>query len=190
MVDPQNDNAKLVAFAFGWRGLLHLGDLSRWRTTYLTPQKEKRRWGEAVAWYEIATWVNPKYGDGHNGLGSVYLADESYLRAIYHLYRSLGATHPFPQAKKNLDLAYKKMGPGNPDPEQDLVSLFLSFHAIAHQTDVVEFGDQNLESVQQVILSRTAEQLRERKMSESVLRMLTMINLSAGWLNDPKNEGV
>ena len=91
----------------GFRSLIQLGDLSRYRETELA--KEKPEWAPAIGYYDLARFLIPSSGISYNQLAIIALSDDNLFRAIYWLFRALFAETPHPQADQNLRRAFSKV---------------------------------------------------------------------------------
>ncbi|KAL8946260.1 MAG: hypothetical protein Q9222_007320 [Ikaeria aurantiellina] len=92
--------------------LVHLGDLSRYRESELNVKGKAKNWGPAIGNYDLAIAIYPSSGIPHNQLAIIQKFQGDHARALYHLYRTLGAVEPPPTALDNLHIQLKKMREG------------------------------------------------------------------------------
>ncbi len=173
--------------------LIHLGDLSRYRETEL--QSKERNWGPAKGYYDLATAIDPSSGASYNQLAVIALDDGDHLRAVYYLYRALMVENPFPTARGNLVLEFKKILDRQKKqtliPPQDagkpgvgLQAWFVVFHASCYKG--IEFKERG--DLENEILSQLAVDLKERPL-DSTLSKFTLINIAAEHLARQRREG-
>jgi hypothetical protein len=163
--------------------LIRLGDLSRYRETELA--SNKRNWGPAIGYYDLASVIHPASGASHNQLAVIALADGNHFRATYHLYRALSAHHPHPSAKGNLEIEFKKVmnlwvkreliRPEDQGiPGKALAPWFVYLHAQCYKGNDFPEHDE-LESE---VMSHLAVDIRERS-HEGTLQKFCLVNIAA-----------
>lgn len=163
--------------------LIRLGDLSRYRETELA--SNKRNWGPAIGYYDLASVIYPASGASHNQLAVIALADGNHFRATYHLYRALSAHNPHPSAKGNLEIEFKKVMNAwakreliRPEdqgiPGKALAPWFVYLHAQCYKGDDFPEHDE-LESE---VMSQLAVDIRERS-HEGTLQKFCLVNIAA-----------
>lgn len=173
--------------------LIRLGDLSRYRETGL--QTQKRNWAPAVGYYDLATAIKPSSGASHNQLAAIALADDSHLRALYHLYRALSAHVHHARARENLEIQFKKildrknkgqLFPQPPDqqPGDVLQASFLYFHARLHGG--ASFPEH--EELENDILTDLSVKLKESHLN-GLLDKFTLSNIAAQHLANIEATG-
>ncbi len=163
--------------------LIRLGDLSRYRETELA--NNKRNWGPAIGYYDLASVIYPASGASHNQLAVIALADGNHFRATYHLYRALSAHNPHPSAKGNLEIEFKKVMNAwakreliRPEdqgiPGKALAPWFVYLHAQCYKGNDFPEHDE-LESE---VMSQLAVDIRERS-HEGTLQKFCLVNIAA-----------
>lgn len=163
--------------------LIRLGDLSRYRETELA--SNKRNWGPAIGYYDLASVIHPASGASHNQLAVIALADGNHFRATYHLYRALSAHNPHPSAKGNLEIEFKKVmnlwvkreliRPEDQGiPGKALAPWFVYLHAQCYKGNDFPEHDE-LESE---VMSQLAVDIRERS-HEGTLQKFCLVNIAA-----------
>jgi hypothetical protein len=167
--------------------LIQLGDLSRYRESELGDEK-KRNWGPAVGYYDLAAEIYPDSGHSHNQLAVVAREDGNHFRAVYHIYRSLGSKFPYPQAKQNLEVEFKRIVSAwdkgeliqkrslsdSNNPGHALIAWFVRLHSKCYKGEDFKEHDE-LESE---VLSHLAIELKEHSL-DSILQKIILINLAA-----------
>lgn len=88
----------------GHETLLHLGDLSRWRYQSQIGKTGEAEWRNAAQYYQLANEVLPNSGFGKHQEAVLALGANKYFYALTHLYQSLCAGAPHPEASQNLDI--------------------------------------------------------------------------------------
>lgn len=84
--------------------MIYLGDLSRYREFGRTT----KNYGPAIGYYTLAKELLPTSGNSHNQLAVMAMDEGSLLSALYHLYRAVSVSEPFPEADRNLTKSFKK----------------------------------------------------------------------------------
>ncbi|KAF2683675.1 hypothetical protein K458DRAFT_389592 [Lentithecium fluviatile CBS 122367] len=166
--------------------LIQLGDLSRYRESELGDEKN-RNWGPAKGYYDLAGEIYPDSGHSHNQLAVVAREDGNHFRAVYHLYRSLASKSPYPQAKQNLELEFKrivsawekgeliqKRNSADSNPGHALIAWFVRLHSKCYKGEDFKEHDE-LESE---VLSHLAIEIKEHSL-DSILQKIILINLAA-----------
>ncbi|KAL4966820.1 uncharacterized protein BDV14DRAFT_188744 [Aspergillus stella-maris] len=172
--------------------LIRLGDLSRYRETELVTKE--RNWGPAIGYYDLATVIYPASGASHNQLAVIALADANHLRATYHLYRALSAQEPYPTAKGNLEIEFRKvMGlwakreliqPEDAGiPGRSLAPWFVYLHAQCYRG--VDFPEHD--ELESEVLNQLAVDLKERSL-EGTLQKFCLINIAAEEFSRTRSE--
>ncbi|KAI9669795.1 MAG: hypothetical protein M1829_005050 [Trizodia sp. TS-e1964] len=166
------------------QSLVRLGDLSRYRETELTDKD--RNWGPATGYYDLAGAIYPASGASHNQLAVIALADGSHLRSTFHLYRALAVEEPYPTARPNLELEFKKIllawekgelitntaGPNGQG--RALIAWFVRLHARCYKGE--EFSEHD--ELENEVLSQLMVELKERPL-DGILQKFVLINVSA-----------
>ena len=163
--------------------LVRLGDLSRYRETELV--SKDRNWGPAIGYYDLASTINPRSGASQNQLAVIALHDGNYLRALYHLYRALSVEEPYPTARSNLEIEFKKIlnaqrkgelltPQDGSTPGEALKAWFTYLHARCYKGE--EFAQHD--ELENEVLSQLAIDLKERSL-ESILQKLVITNVAA-----------
>ncbi|KAI9843450.1 MAG: hypothetical protein M1837_006296 [Sclerophora amabilis] len=165
--------------------LVRLGDLSRYRETEIVTKN--RNWGPAIGYYDLAGAIRPGSGASHNQLAVIALADGNHLRATYHLYRALAVKEPYPSAKNNLEIEFKKVlaawdkgelitnGPSQDgNSSKALLAWFVRLHARCYKGE--DFAEHD--ELENEVLSQLAVDLKERSL-ENTLHKFVLINISA-----------
>ncbi|CAO2652444.1 Nn.00g007270.m01.CDS01 [Neocucurbitaria sp. VM-36] len=168
--------------------LIQLGDLSRYRETELVEKDKERNWGPAKGYYGLAAEIHPDSGHAQNQLAVISREDGDHFRSVYHLYRSLASKLPYPQAKANLELEFKrviaawdkgqlinnhKTSDGN-NAGRALIAWFIRLHSRIYKGE--EFAAH--EELEGEVLSHLAIELKERPL-DSILTKIILINLAA-----------
>jgi hypothetical protein len=168
--------------------LIHLGDLSRYRETELVDKDDKERnWGPAKGYYGLAAEIYPDSGHAHNQLAVISREDGDHFRSVYHLYRSLATKIPYPQAKANLELEFKrvisawekgqlinnhKSFEGNKSGRA-LIAWFIRLHSRIYKGEEFAAHDE----LEGEVLSHLAIELKERPL-DSILTKIILINFA------------
>ncbi|KAI8231433.1 Protein SMG7 [Colletotrichum sp. SAR 10_96] len=113
--------------------LIHLGDLSRYRTQ----NRPKVPYEAALVYYSLAHDIIPTSGFAHHQMGIIYLDEKKHLDIIYHFYRALAIEEPHPMATQNLEAELKTVQQpstparraGPPDPQEAFVLWFVRLHS-------------------------------------------------------------
>ncbi|KAL8869013.1 MAG: hypothetical protein Q9174_004590 [Haloplaca sp. 1 TL-2023] len=182
--DPKLHNDILMSCH---RTLIHLGDLSRYRTSELDTKKEKD-WGPAIGYYDLAIAIYPSSGVSYNQLAIISKAQGDRTRTLYNLYRALSAYEPPATAFNNLDLELKKIregktpqtGKGFDDglessQSANLQRWFPLLHACYFDSDAS--GD--YETLEGKMLSCLVAGLRERSLKTTAVNRLAVSNIAA-----------
>ncbi|KAL3446264.1 hypothetical protein BJX65DRAFT_279892 [Aspergillus insuetus] len=173
--------------------LIRLGDLSRYRETELVTKD--RNWGPAIGYYDLATAIYPTSGASHNQLAVIALADANHLRATYHLYRALVAQEPYPAAKGNLEIEFRKVMslwakrelivPEDAGiPGRALAPWFVYLHAQCYRG--VDFPEHD--ELESEVLNQLAVDLKERSL-EGTLQKFCLINIAAEDFSRTRSDG-
>lgn len=124
--------------------------------------------------------------------------DGNHFRAVYHIYRSLGSKYPYPQAKQNLEVEFKrivsawekgelikKRNPSdNSNPGHALIAWFVRLHSKCYKGEDFKEHDE-LESE---VLSHLAIELKEHSL-DSILQKIILINLAAEYFASVQMSG-
>ncbi|KAL8710971.1 MAG: hypothetical protein Q9220_004570 [cf. Caloplaca sp. 1 TL-2023] len=182
------------------QALIHLGDLSRYRESELNPKGKAKNWGPAIDYYNLAKEIDPSSGIPHNQLAIVYKAQGEHARALYHLYRTLGAAEPLPTALDNLHIQLKKMREAW---EQDLQqnadeglkeNLSSSLECSSSLLHSLYFGQKNIdgcEESERKMLGQLVTGLQEPSLETACISRLMLSNIAAdfvagdSWQGDP-----
>ncbi|KAL2852912.1 hypothetical protein BJY01DRAFT_259510 [Aspergillus pseudoustus] len=191
-VKPSESLRKLI-LASCHATLIRLGDLSRYRETELVTKD--RNWGPAIGYYDLATAIYPTSGASHNQLAVIALADANHLRATYHLYRALVAQEPYPAAKGNLEIEFRKVMslwakrelivPEDAGiPGRALAPWFVYLHAQCYRG--VDFPEHD--ELENEVLNQLAVDLKERSL-EGTLQKFCLINIAAEDFSRTRSDG-
>jgi hypothetical protein len=110
------DTARIDAVAAGvkkqvltsaYLTLNYLGDLWRYRTQL--KHAERRKYDAALAYYRLATDLDPRSGYAYHQMGVIFLEQDKHFDIVYHFYRSLAAEEPHPNAAKNLESEFNRV---------------------------------------------------------------------------------
>jgi hypothetical protein len=169
--------------------LLRLGDLSRYRNEIRT---KDRSWEPALGYYSLAGNLCPDSGSSHNQIAVIALADQNHLEALYHLYRAIAIEEPYPMAKGNLEIEFKKITAAwekkpishtKLSSEATLVLWFVRLHAKFYRG--IDFpGHKELEDE---VLSRLADLLKGQSF-EVTLEKLVIINIAAEYFATERSQ--
>ncbi|RDW89348.1 hypothetical protein BP6252_01380 [Coleophoma cylindrospora] len=159
--------------------LLHLGDLSRYRNLL---RVKDRSWETALTYYRLACELHPNSGSSQNQMAVIALADQNHLDALYYLYRAIAVEDPYPLAKANIEIEFKKIlnawekGPtAKGDNAATLVLWFVRLHAKFYKG--VDFATR--EELENEVLHQLAVQLKEDRTIEATLERFVIINVAA-----------
>lgn len=180
-----------------YQTLIQLGDLSRYRETELGDDKE-RKWGPAIGYYNLAADIYPDSGHSHNQLAVIAREDGNHFRAVYHIYRSLASKHPYPQAKSNLELEFKRIVAAwekgelinshrtadGTNSARALNAWFVRLHSKCYKGEEFKEHDE----LEGEVLSQLAVELKERSL-EGVLQKIILINLAAEYFSTVQLQG-
>jgi len=165
--------------------LLRLGDLSRYRNEI---RVKDRSWEPALGYYSLAGNLCPDSGSSHHQIAVVALADQDHLDALYHLHRAIAINEPYPMAKSNLEIEFKKILAAwekKPVPHAKLsneATLTLWFVRLQSKfykgADFVGNTHQELEDE---VLSRLTRLLREQSF-ETTLEKIVITSIAAEYL--------
>jgi hypothetical protein len=170
--------------------LLHLGDLSRYRNEIRT---KDRSWESSIAYYRLAGDLCPDSGSSHNQMAVIALADGNHLDVLYNLYRAIAVNEPYPAARKNLEVEFKKITTSweknappqmRKDSEATLILWFVRLHAKLYKGEDFSTYDE-LESE---VLSRLAILLKEQSF-QVTLEKFVLTNIAAGYLAALRVQG-
>ncbi|KAK3380030.1 hypothetical protein B0T24DRAFT_590544 [Lasiosphaeria ovina] len=175
-------DAKLVT-ASCHKTLVHLGDLSRYRTLM---RSKERRWDIALAYYALANELIPESGLAHHQCGVIYDETKNHLELVYHLYCAMACAEPHPNAPANLerefrDLREQKAGSAKGATDA-LVSWFVKLHAFYFKGE--EFpGRKELESEVDhrlaMAMKSTAQSEATQSGTDMGLLKMVLININA-----------
>jgi len=112
--------------------LNYLGDLWRYRTQL--HRLERRKYDAALAYYRLATDLDPRSGYASHQMGVIFLEQERHFDIVYHFYRSLAAEEPHPNAAKNLESEFNRVlkssaSPRGHGPHHALQDWIVRLHA-------------------------------------------------------------
>lgn len=178
--------------------LIQLGDLSRYRETELVEKDKERNWGPAKGYYGLAAEIYSESGHAQNQLAVISREDGDHFRSVYHLYRSLASKLPYPQAKANLELEFKrviaawdkgqlinnhKAGDGSP-AGRALIAWFIRLHSRIYKGEEFAAHDE----LEGEVLSHLAIELKERPL-DSILTKIILINLASEYFATVQMQG-
>lgn len=177
--------------------LIQLGDLSRYRETELGDDKD-RNWGPAIGYYGLAAEIYPDSGHSHNQLAVIAREDGNHFRSVYHIYRSLASKHPYPQAKQNLEVEFKRIvhawekgelinnhkSPDGNAASRALIAWFVRLHSKCYKGEEFKEHDE----LEGEVLSHLAIELKEHSL-DSVLQKIVLINLAAEYFASVQMKG-
>ncbi|KAL6707530.1 hypothetical protein ACN47E_004100 [Coniothyrium glycines] len=179
--------------------LIQLGDLSRYRETELVDKDKERNWGPAKGYYGLAAEIYPDSGHAQNQLAVISREDGDHFRSVYHLYRSLASKQPYPQAKANLELEFKRVIAAwdkgqliNSQTSTDgtgagwaLIAWFIRLHSRIYKGEEFAAHDE----LEGEVLSHVAIELKERPL-DSILSKIILINLAAEYFATVQMQSV
>lgn len=156
-----------------------------------------RNWGPAIGYYELACTIYPESGTAHNQLAVIALADGNHLRATYHLYRALAVEEPYPSAKGNLEIEFKKIiaawrrgelivkgSARDGNAGKAFSAWFVLLHARCYKGE--QFAEH--EELENEFLSRLTINLKERSLNH-VLNRFILINIAAEYFAGVRVQG-
>ncbi|TDZ87642.1 Protein SMG7 [Colletotrichum sidae] len=158
--------------------LIHLGDLSRYRTKART----KVPYEAALTYYSLAHDIIPTSGFGHHQMGIIFLEEKKDLDIIYHFYRSLAIEEPHPMAAQNLEAELKTVQQpstparraGPPDPQEAFILWFVRLHAYFYKGEPFpqhkELEDEVIHRLEMAIKANNTREL---------LQKMVLLNISA-----------
>lgn len=178
--------------------LIQLGDLSRYRETERGDDKD-RNWGPAIGYYELAAEIYPESGHPHNQLAVIAREDGNHFRSVYHIYRSLASKQPYPQAKQNLELEFKRIvsawekgelinnhkSPDGGAVGRALIAWFVRLHGKCYKGEEFKEHDE----LEGEVLSHLALELKEHSL-DIILRRIILINLAAEYFSTVQMQGM
>ncbi|CAI6336548.1 unnamed protein product [Periconia digitata] len=177
--------------------LIQLGDLSRYRETELGDDKD-RNWGPAIGYYGLAADIYPDSGHSHNQLAVIAREDGNHFRSVYHIYRSLSSKIPYPQAKQNLEVEFKRIvhawdkgelinnqrSPDGNAVSRALIAWFVRLHSKCYKGEEFKEHDE----LEGEVLSHLAIELKEHSL-DSILQKIILINLAAEYFASFQMKG-
>ena len=180
--DPINASSELQQLidASCYATLLHLGDLSRYRNEIRT---KDRSWEPALGYYNLASNLCPDNGSAHNQVAVIALSEQNHLDAVYNLYRAIAIQEPYPLAKGNLEIEFKKIATAwerkpvfrtKLGGTETLILWFVRLHARFYKG--VEFSTQH--ELEQTVLTGLTR-LLDNLDSEIILEKFVIINIAA-----------
>jgi hypothetical protein len=118
--------------------LLHLGDLSRYRTQ---AKHKNSRYETALTYYSLAYHLNPQSGFAYHQMGIVHLDQGNHLDIVYNFYRSWAVDVPHPNAKTNLEAEFKalhlpnssRLRNASPGAQDAFSMWFVRLHALFYK---------------------------------------------------------
>ncbi|KAF9875494.1 hypothetical protein CkaCkLH20_06875 [Colletotrichum karsti] len=161
--------------------LIHLGDLSRYRTQ-IRPKVPSEA---ALTYYSLAHDIIPTSGFAHHQMALVYLEEKKHLDIIYHFYRALAIEEPHPVAESNLESELKavqqpstparRTGPPRPPgPQEAFVSWFVSLHAHFYKGEpFAQHQELEKEVIHRLEMAIKSPDTRE------MLQKMVLLNISA-----------
>jgi hypothetical protein len=130
--------------------------------------------------------LDPTDGQSWNQLAVISLEDNDYLRAIYHLYRSLSTTKPPPATSTNLEVTYRKilkqqkrgedLTQGQSPHLAPLAAICLAYHAKCHLD--LEFDDPEEQELRRAFIDVFRTSLPSGQI-DSTYRKICLINFAA-----------
>lgn len=138
----------------------------------------------------------PTSGTSYNQLAVLALADQNHFQGVYYLHRALTVENPFPTARRNLELEFKKIlahksdqgrsVPQNTDEYSlQLQSQFVKFHAKCYEGIDVD----DLTKLENEILNQLGIHLKEN-LQHDVLTRLCLTNIAAEHVAGAKTTGM
>lgn len=178
------------------QSLIQLGDLSRYREKELV--EKDRNWGPAIGYYGLAAEIYPDSGQSHNQQAVIAREDANHFRSTYHLYRSLASKEPHPQAKRNLEIEFKKIisawqkgelinnhqSPDGSTTGRALIAWFIRLHSKCYKGQ--EFAQHD--ELENEVLTQLVIELKERPL-DGVLQKIILINLAAEYFSTVQMRG-
>ena len=156
--------------------LVHLGDLSRYRTD---ARPNDRHWSGALTYYALANDLIPESGYGHHQCGVIYLKTGNHLEVVYHFYRALVGEKRHPHALTNLDVQFKRLrlGKAGVASNDAMISWFVKLHANYFQGDPFS-GQKELEDEVDTRLAMALKNGHQADLDMDLLKMI-LINILA-----------
>lgn len=158
--------------------LIYLGDLSRYRELQAGHRDGKHDWGPALGYYQFARRLLPDAGVPMNQLAVVATYGGNVLASTYYFHRAICAVDPFPAARNNLAVAYKKILDKNKDEKGVELNSFIKVHANLSLDDKYVCTKKE----QQELLSSVRNSITERTISGETLCQLVCVNFAALYL--------
>ncbi|KAF6824631.1 Protein SMG7 [Colletotrichum plurivorum] len=167
--------------------LIHLGDLSRYRTQ----ARPKVPYEAALTYYSLAHDIIPTSGYAHHQMGIIYLTEKKHLDIIYHFYRAIAIEEPHPIASQNLESELKDVvqlssqskltlqstsgrRTGPPDPQDPFMLWFVTLHAYFYKgepfTQHKELEDEVISRLEMAIKATN---------TRDMLQKMVLLNISA-----------
>lgn len=146
-------------------------------------ESKNRKWDRAIKYYTLACSINPNLGIAHNQLAVIALAEGDHLHATYRLYRALSASEPYPTARGNLEIEFRKILAASKKGElfssgednSALVSSFVYLHSQCYKG--LEFTEHD--ELENEILRQITVDLKERSLGVKLLQKFCLINIAA-----------
>ncbi|KAL8942095.1 MAG: hypothetical protein Q9216_001861 [Gyalolechia sp. 2 TL-2023] len=170
------------------RTLIRLGDLSRYRESEIDAKKNKKNWGPALGYYDLAIAIYPQSGIPYNQLAIISKNEGDHARALYHLYRAQSALEPPPTAFANLELEFKKIRDAwkrdhsisddrndNRNPLSKLQHFFPLLHSRCF--DGIDIGD--YEKLERDVLQKFSAGLKDRTLETNFVNRMALSNIAA-----------
>ncbi|KAL0930914.1 telomerase activating protein est1 [Colletotrichum truncatum] len=166
--------------------LIHLGDLSRYRTQ----NRPKVPYEAALTYYSLAHDIIPTSGFAHHQMGIIYLDEKKHLDIIYHFYRALAIDEPHPMASQNLEAELKTLqqpptparrAGAPPDPQEAFVLWFVRLHAYFYKGEPFpQHQELEDEVIHRLEMATKAPNTRE------LLQKMVLLNMSAFYHSNRK----
>jgi protein SMG7 len=106
-IDAVATGVKAQVLTSAYLTLIYLGDLWRYRTQLR--HRERRKYDASLAYYRLATDLDPRSGYAYHQMGVIFLEEEKHFDIVYHFYRSLAAEEPHPNAARNLGSEFHRV---------------------------------------------------------------------------------
>lgn len=106
-IDAVATGVKAQVLTSAYLTLIYLGDLWRYRTQLR--HRERRKYDASLAYYRLATDLDPRSGYAYHQMGVIFLEEEKHFDIVYHFYRSVAAEEPHPNAARNLGSEFHRV---------------------------------------------------------------------------------
>jgi protein SMG7 len=181
-VDATSDSLEARVTVSCANTLMHLGDISRYRSRQARAKGQSPKLEKALTFYQLAHEMNPTNGQPHHQM-AITLADEKKdFDIVYHFYRSWASKFPHEAVANNLASEFQKITSSPPqnrpgvaaDPQHTFASWFVRLHARYFKGEVFASQDE----LEREVLHRL-DILLSNPDSLPVLQKSMLINIAA-----------